>query len=118
MEDLLILIAVISIIFGILQIILFCKIWGMTNDIRDLRSEFIGGTDQWTLRKAILKGDKNRIAELLFNDMFYRIKKYYNDSIPDPDGCKKKALEEHGRHNYIYRCSNDCIRNTTNHSFL
>lgn len=58
MEDLLILIAVISIIFGILQIILFCKIWGMTNDIRDLRSEFIGGTDQWTLRKAILKGDK------------------------------------------------------------
>ena len=69
MEDLLILIAVISIIFGILQIILFCKIWGMTNDIRDLRSEFIGGTDQWTLRKAILKGDKNRIAELLFNDM-------------------------------------------------
>ena len=94
MEDLLILIAVISIIFGILQIILFCKIWGMTNDIRDLRSEFIGGTDQWTLRKAILKGDKNRIAELLFNDMFYRIKKYYNDSIPDPDGCKKKALEE------------------------
>ena len=37
---------------------------------------------------------KNRIAELLFNDMFYRIKKYYNDSIPDPDGCKKKALEE------------------------
>lgn len=77
-----------------MQIILFCKIWGMTNDIRDLRSEFIGGTDQWTLRKAILKGDKNRIAELLFNDMFYRIKKYYNDSIPDPDGCKKKALEE------------------------
>ena len=51
-------------------------------------------SDQWTLRKAILKGDKNRIAELLFNDMFYRIKKYYNDSIPDPDGCKKKALEE------------------------
>ena len=41
-----------------------------------------------------IKGDKNRIAELLFNDMFYRIKKYYNDSIPDPDGCKKKALEE------------------------
>ncbi len=35
--------SVILIIFGILQIILFFKLWGMTNDVRHI-SEKIGGS--------------------------------------------------------------------------
>ena len=30
------LISIIAIVFGILQIVLFFKIWGMTNDVREL----------------------------------------------------------------------------------
>lgn len=34
-------ISIIVIVFGILQIILFFKIWGMTNDVKELRKHFI-----------------------------------------------------------------------------
>lgn len=36
-------IAIIFIVFGLLQIILFFKIWEMTNDIRDIRNKYITG---------------------------------------------------------------------------
>ncbi len=36
-----VLLSIISIVFGILQIILFFKIWGMTNDVRELKLFFI-----------------------------------------------------------------------------
>lgn len=35
------LLAIILIIFGILNIILFFKFWGMTNDVRELKNHFI-----------------------------------------------------------------------------
>ena len=40
--------SVILIIFGILQIILFFKLWGMTNDVKALRIK-------WTLVFLIMK---------------------------------------------------------------
>lgn len=35
--------SVILIIFGILQIILFFKLWGMTNDIRRISEKLVSG---------------------------------------------------------------------------
>jgi F0F1-type ATP synthase membrane subunit b/b' len=32
---------IILLIFGVLQIILFFKIWGMTDDIKDIRNKYI-----------------------------------------------------------------------------
>ena len=32
-------------IFGILQLILFFKIWGMTNDIREIKEKYLSSTD-------------------------------------------------------------------------
>lgn len=37
------LLAIIFIVFGILQIILFFKIWGMTDDIREIKNKYING---------------------------------------------------------------------------
>lgn len=34
------LLAIIFIVFGLLQIILFFKIWGMTNDIREMKNKY------------------------------------------------------------------------------
>ena len=37
---------IILLIFGVLQIILFFKIWGMTNDIREIRSKYLKDEDE------------------------------------------------------------------------
>lgn len=42
MEGLLNLVSIIIIVFGILQIILFFKLWGMTNDIKDIKNKYLG----------------------------------------------------------------------------
>lgn len=41
MEGLLNLVSIIIIVFGILQIILFFKLWGMTNDIKDIKNKYL-----------------------------------------------------------------------------
>lgn len=41
METTLNIVSIIIIVFGILQIILFFKIWGMTNDIREIKNKYI-----------------------------------------------------------------------------
>ena len=33
-------------IFGILQIILFFKVWGMTNDIKEIRNKYLKDEDE------------------------------------------------------------------------
>lgn len=38
-------IAIVSLVAGILQIILFFKVWGMTNDIRELKKDHFNEND-------------------------------------------------------------------------
>lgn len=94
MEEFMMFFSVILIIFGVLQIILFFKIWVMTNDVKELKNELISNPDQWALNKAILKGDKIKIEEILFNAMFIKLKKAYDDSYPDYDGSKEVIFKE------------------------
>lgn len=85
----------IIIAFGVLQVILFFKVWIMTNDIREMKNEFIvGDSNQWTLNKAILKGDKSKISDILFNAMFRKIRKHYDDSVSDLDEETKKIFAD------------------------
>lgn len=93
MEELLTFTGYVMIAFGILQIILFFKLWGMTNDVRQMKDEFIGNSDEWTFKKAVLNEDKDMISKMLFNEMFFEIRELYNDSIPDTEGDKKKIFE-------------------------
>ena len=37
---------IILLIFGVLQIILFFKVWGMTNDIREIRNKYLKDEDK------------------------------------------------------------------------
>lgn len=94
MEDLLTFTGYVMIAFGILQIILFFKVWIMTDDVKKLKNELIGNTDDWTFRKAVLKGDKTLISKMLFNEMFVEIKEYYNDSSPYAEDVKNKIFAE------------------------
>lgn len=37
---------IVLLVFGVLQIILFFKIWGMTNDIREMRNKYLKDEDE------------------------------------------------------------------------
>ena len=92
MEDLMAFTGIVMIVFGILQIILFFKVWIMTNDVKELKNELTSIPNKWALNKAILKGDKHKIEEILFNTMFIRLKKTYDDSYPDYDGSNRTGF--------------------------
>lgn len=85
MEGMFIFVGIIIIVFGILQIILFFKMWGMTNDVKKMKDEFVGSNSkelrEMQLTKAILKEDKNKITDILFDELFNQLKSYYNDSL-------------------------------------
>lgn len=67
MEDYIIILGIVMLIFGILQIILFFKLWGMTNNVRWIKRHLGKEEDQQReLMKAIHKGDPN-LEQLLFD---------------------------------------------------
>lgn len=85
MEGMFIFVGIIIIVFGILQIILFFKAWGMTNDVKKIKNELVGSDSEdlrkKLLNKAVLKEDKNKIAEILFEELFNRLQFYYYNSF-------------------------------------
>lgn len=79
------------VVFGILQIILFFKLWGMTNDVRHI-SEKIGAQPidtfpqlEQSIRKLLLEGEKDQAIDLLrsnlVKDLIDYISKGYNYQI-------------------------------------
>lgn len=77
MEGMLTFTGIIIIVFGILQIILFFKIWGMTNDVKCLKNRFVNIDETeiiWQIRKLLLKGDKRKAEDLLFNYFMQQLK--------------------------------------------
>lgn len=53
MEGLMIFTGIVMIAFGILQIILFFKIWGMTNDIREIKNKYFSEGKKEMPRKKL-----------------------------------------------------------------
>lgn len=43
---------IILLIFGVLQIILFFKVWGMTNNIREIRDKYLKDEDERRRKEA------------------------------------------------------------------
>lgn len=76
MEDVFTVLSIVMLIFGILQIILFFKVWGMTNDVRWAKRHLEEPkTSERELMKAIQISDSN-VERLLFNysySIFYEV---------------------------------------------
>ena len=71
---------VIILIFAILQIVLFFKLWRMTNDVHLINeNKQISSNDQeeilWLLRKYILLGDTNKAQEIIVSIFLSNIRK-------------------------------------------
>lgn len=71
MEDMLTFTGLVVIVFGILQIILFFKIWGMTNDIREIKNKYLGKTTVYSQPEIVEQSTTTnnnpiRIVSILF----------------------------------------------------
>lgn len=44
--------SIILLVFGVLQIILFFKVWGMTNDIKEIRNKYLKDEDEKIRKEA------------------------------------------------------------------
>ena len=44
---------IVLLIFGVLQIILFFKVWVMTNDIREIRNKYLKNEDEKRREEAV-----------------------------------------------------------------
>lgn len=62
MEGVLIITSVVIIVFGVLQIILFFKVWGMTNDVRKIKNNTINSFNE--AHKQIILGNKDKAFEI------------------------------------------------------
>ena len=73
MEEFLVIIYIIMLIWGILNIILFFKIWGMTNDIREIKEFFCKTTPQtkstidYRINQSSINNDPN--SKFKLNDI-------------------------------------------------
>lgn len=66
--------SIIIIVFAILQIVLFFKIWGMTNDVKDLKNNLNPpkrNTDSWSKDFAlkITLNQKEQAKEILYKEI-------------------------------------------------
>lgn len=69
-------IMLITIAAAILQIILFFKVWEMTNDVRKLREKYAsskGASFNFEIRKLLASGKKEQAKELLLNRFYNSI---------------------------------------------
>lgn len=56
----------IAVIFGILQLVLFFKVWKMTNDLSEIKELYkFGSTRKEHIMKTVLMNDKQAIQELV-----------------------------------------------------
>jgi len=73
MEDLVGFVSIIIIVFGILQIILFFKLWGMTNDVRKLRKQVAPNYSKLEIIKCLVFENKAKAKEIVINNFIKKI---------------------------------------------
>lgn len=73
---------IVLLVFGILQIILFFKLWGMTSDIKKVTEKYTATPDRstverdyaWGIIAAVLESNPNRAAEILTDTYVDRLR--------------------------------------------
>lgn len=93
-------ILIIIIIAGVLQIVLFFKVWVMTNDVRKIREKMDADLEIDRIDKmqiALLRGDKQKAIELLTDKLATELVKKSSEDNISPEGIKiikEKYAEE------------------------
>lgn len=79
METIGIISGIVMLVFGVLQIILFFKIWGMTNDVRKIKGRTFSSFSKEVVIKEIYKKNPN-IESVLFDALYNEMKRNYYDA--------------------------------------
>ena len=69
MEEITSFVLIVIIVFGILQIILFFKLWGMTNNVKKIRESFLTGADGLSPAKIEFAIGNIEKAKLLLQEL-------------------------------------------------
>ena len=80
MEGITLFVSIVIIVFGILQIILFFKLWGMTNDVKKIKSSLpisLEGISPAKIEFAI--GDKEKAKEMVKREFISDVYKIYRE---------------------------------------
>lgn len=58
-------------VFAILQVVLLFKLWGLTNDVIEIKKSIVkpktNADAKWELRKCIIAGNKDRAEEIIIH---------------------------------------------------
>ncbi len=92
--------SVILIVFGILQIILFFKVWGMTNDVKKIKEiAQEGNNSSWDAAKIeTLAGDYDKAYQIYFKCFISDVYELYKKS----DGASSYYADEYTKLVNIY----------------
>lgn len=79
MEDLLFYTSIVVIIFGILEIILFFKVWGMTNDVKKLKNTVLKDISPGISPAHIelIIGNKEKVKEMAYKEFILDVHELY-----------------------------------------
>ena len=85
MEEIVVFLYILAIVWAILSIVLFFKVWGMTNDIRLLKMDHFDSNMpedipqlRAYLRVNLLLGEKEKVRQILIRQFMDNINKYCN----------------------------------------
>lgn len=83
--------SIILIVFAILQIILFFKVWAMTNNVKEIaRKLYCFNEPKDNVRKALLLNDKDKAIEILKDAMAQEIVEF----VENPTGSEYSCLQD------------------------
>ncbi len=75
-------VSIVIIVFGVLQIILFFKLWGMTNDVKKIKNSLPVSLDGISPAKIEFEvGDKEKAKEMLKKEFISDVYKIYNSVL-------------------------------------
>ena len=91
MPDWLTFIGIMMIVWGILEIILFFKIWGMTNDVRALKEDHFYEKAQTAsfLRKNLILGNIDNVKRILLQNFIDNVEHGYSEL---QEGCYENGV--------------------------
>ena len=110
MEGITLFVSIVIIVFGILQIILFFKLWGMTNDVKKIRKSLPNvSSDLSPAKMEFIIGDTDKAKEMLKKEFVLDVYESYmkivkeNTEVTDPSVMEKEYSLDYDRLKRVYK---------------
>ena len=110
MEGITLFVSIVIIVFGILQIILFFKLWGLTNDVKKIRKSLPNvSSDLSPAKMEFIIGNTDKAKEMLKKEFVLDVYESYmkivkeNTEVTDPSVMEKEYSIDYDRLKRVYK---------------